>query len=370
MTNVSDPPEEALLVTLDWADLVTSSPAVEPALEKAFATPDSTGILAIRNVPHFVQAKKDFLPQAHTLATLPPDYLNEHLTDADSLFNAGWSHGKEKLRDDTPDLAKGSFYFNPVTDLPGTPEDREKYPLSYPQNLWPEIIPGFQVNAKKLGCILKEAVVEVTRHLDALAGARQPEYPEHFLYNAMKDTDKVKARLLYYFPLDSTDTPQKDSWIGWHNDSGFLTALAGDLYINHETGDIVDCPDHSAGLYVATRDGRQLHVSIPEDCLAVQMGECTQIVTGGAVSATPHCVRGAAKQPKIARCSMPCFVDTPPIFQLNIPKGSSREAVLDAAVPYAKVPPLAERWTGNGMAFGDFLTQTFSLYYNWGNKKE
>jgi hypothetical protein len=37
-----------------------------------------------------------------------------------SMYNVGWSHGKEKLGD-TPDFAKGSFYANPLYDEPGTP---------------------------------------------------------------------------------------------------------------------------------------------------------------------------------------------------------------------------------------------------------
>eukprot|EP00957_Ditylum_brightwellii_P065271 4950814-Ditylum_brightwellii.AAC.1 len=60
----------------------------------------------------------------------------------------------------------------------------------------------------------------------------------------MKQTEKAKGRLLYYFPLDNGEVKDdvnnaKDdadiaeySWIGWHNDSGFLTALAGDTKWN------------------------------------------------------------------------------------------------------------------------------------------
>jgi isopenicillin N synthase-like dioxygenase len=355
----SSPPEEAEIVIIDWQELIKGSPSV--ALEQAFG-PTGTGIVALRNVPGFVQAKEAFLPLAHTLATLPADYLEANMTDPESLYNAGWSHGKEKLGDKA-DLAKGSFYYNPVTDVPGTPEDRANYPFSYPKNVWPEEkIPSFKEKACCIGVILKDAVVELTRHLDALAHARQKSYPPTFLHDTLKDTEKVKARLLYYFP--TTNTKQQDSWIGWHNDSGFLTALAGDLYVNHETGQVLeDCPDPKAGLYVATQDERVLHVTIPKDCMAVQMGECTQIVTGGTVCATPHCVRGTSG---VARISLPCFVDTPPTAPLLMPEGSTREAILaGSAAASRRVPPLEKRWTRNGMPFGDFLKQTFELYYDF-----
>jgi hypothetical protein len=106
----------AAVVIIDWNDLqltaednLTSTSTMALALERAFAAPTSTGIVAIRNVPGFVAAKNACLPLAHTLAHLPADYLENELTDPASLFNSGWSHGKEKLGD-VPDTAKGSLF--------------------------------------------------------------------------------------------------------------------------------------------------------------------------------------------------------------------------------------------------------------------
>lgn len=349
---------------LDWTEIAASETSADllAKLEHALG-PNGIGLVAIRNVPDFVSTKQSFLPQAHQLVHLPSDYLESALTDPSSLYNAGWSHGKEKLGD-KPDTAKGSFYYNPVTDLPGTEQDRHKYPYSYPLNKWPtEKMPDFQEEAKRMGMILKQATVHLAKHIDALAASKCHDYPEQFLYQKMKDTDKVKARLLYYFPQEAQQVSE-DSWIGWHNDSGFLTALGGDLYVNHETGEPMECPDPDAGLYVADRQQQARKIDLPADCCAVQIGECTQIVTGGAVRATPHCVRGA-KAPNVARISLPCFVDTPPYQVLAVPPSASREEVLESAANSTKVPPLGPRWTGNDMTFGEFLQRTFSMYYDW-----
>jgi isopenicillin N synthase-like dioxygenase len=435
MTTAAAPTMTPELVILDWKDIAfndshhgaggesTSSPSsssftspliVMEALERALGE-NGMGLVAIRNVPGFVAAKQAFLPQAHKLVKLPREYLEgDELTDQASLYNAGWSHGKEKLGNGVPDLAKGSYYFNPITDLPGSPQDRATYPLSYPPNKWPsnEMLPDFKNQAVTLGCLLKNVVVTLCRHVDALAaqkvGAAAGYYPADFLYNVMKDTEKVKARLLYYFPLETTTTTTtatagtettkkssssaasaEDSWTGWHLDSGFLTALAGDFYVNHETGEILEqSPDPNSGLYIVDRHDQVRHVQVPADCLAVQIGECTQICTGGAVVATPHCVRGcvpttapaaadsttptttvATTTPpafsRVARISMPCFIDTPPTFPLSVPHGSSREQVLQAGLQSRRVPPLEMRWTRNGMTFGDFLNDTFAIYYDW-----
>jgi isopenicillin N synthase-like dioxygenase len=133
--------------------------------------------------------------------------------------------------------------------------------------------------------------------------------------------------------------------------------------VNHKTGKIIDCPEEEAGLYVVDRvhPTRTLKIVIPFDCLAVQIGECTEILTGGAVQATPHCVRGCHFTQDIGRISLPCFVDTPPSFALKMPPNCTREQVL-AATCTNKVPLLEHRWSP-GITFGDFLQQTFSMYY-------
>ncbi|KAL7563724.1 hypothetical protein ACA910_020414 [Epithemia clementina (nom. ined.)] len=360
------------LVILEWDDVVASETTEQllNALEHSLG-PGGIGLVAIRNVPNVVQAKQECLPQAHMLANLPLDYLENHLTHKPSLYNAGWSHGKEKLGD-KPDFAKGSFYFNPVTDKPGTEEDRKNFPLSYPTNIWPEDdkIPGFKDKAVRLGQILTGVVIEIAKHVDALAQTKVPNYPLQFLYNALKDTDKAKARLLYYFPLTQTNNDDEDaaedSWIGWHADSGFLTALAGDMYVDHGTGQIIPNPDPDAGLYVLDRNNVCHRVNLPSDCVAVQIGECTQIVTGGVVGATPHCVRGPSVSSSVSRISLACFVDTAPSFPLLAPQGSSREEVLaESGLPNRRVPPLNARWTTDGMTFGDFLQKSFEIYYDW-----
>lgn len=354
-----------MVEVIDYEDLIqgpNEANSISEKVEKAFGV-GSVGVIAISNVPGFVDRKAAFLPLAYQLARLPPAYLEEELTDEESRYNTGWSHGKEKLGD-KPDFAKGSFFFNPVADVAGSDEDRAKYPLSYPRNVWPDRIPGFETAAKEMGCLMKDVAVLLSKHIDAVAAKSVPNYSPSTLHDTLKDTEKVKGRLLYYFPLDSAENepPKEDSWIGWHNDSGFLTALAGDMYVNHETGEILsESPDPDAGLYVVNRDNEVVQIKIPRDCMAIQMGECVQILTGGAVYATPHCVRGASV-PGISRISFPCFIDTPPGFPLRMPPGCTREQVLQET---NRVPPLGMRWTEDGMTMGDFLNKSIAVYYDW-----
>ena len=429
------------VVIIDYEDLLSdpeepsSKVKLYPLLTRAFGSktygnsnsvsepspphPPPLGLIAIRNIPTFVSKKQKLFQKIFNLATLPQDYLEGNLTDAKSLYNAGWSHGKEKLgRNATPDLSKASFYFNPITDVPGTEEERDLYPASYPCNIWPDesVTPGFEDCAKSLGCLMKDVVVLLARHIDVFVSdvIENSDESKRKLVKIgaeMEKTEKVKGRILYYFPLDiengsaeekctnkttNTITKKEDSWIGWHNDSGFLTALAGDAYIDHTTGKILDKKyvDPSAGLHVMDRNGTVVKVDIPEDCMGIQIGECLQIVTGGAVVATPHCVRGADPYYKytdiedennlkvknnVARISFPCFIDTIPSFPLSVPGGCKREDVIkstvrsarsvdDTSSSYSIVPPLEDRWVKDGMEFGVFLQKTFAMYYDWSLK--
>lgn len=388
---MTDPnPPSPHLVIVDFQDISDPSKDLTNELERAIggrlslSTTDESnaatplGIIAIRNVPGFVEAKNKFLPMAHTLAHLKPEYL-QSLEDPTSLYNAGWSHGREKLSAE-PDFAKASYYFNPLVDVPGTQEERDKYPASYPSNKWPNEndlpqLKEFKQSAQTLGKILHQTVVHLAKHIDAMAAKKVVGYRKDLLFDAMKHTEKAKGRLLYYYPIDQTKKSQEDNWIGWHNDSGFLTSHAGDLFLDDETSFPLspDQIDPEAGLYVTDRAGKSIHVKIPEDCMFVQIGECVQILTGGVVVATPHCVRGPRAgfgthcdtAVKVARISCPCFIDSKPSFPLTLPEGCTRENVCHSGVGREKVPLLEERWLENGMSFGSFLQKSFEKYYDW-----
>lgn len=358
------------------------------------------GIIGIRGVPGWTETYSTALRLSHALAHLPRESL-QRLEDENSLFNAGWSHGKEKLGD-KPDFAKGSFYFNPLSDLPGTEEQRRQLPWALPPNRWPQELPELEAACKALGRCMHEAVSHVARLVDRSMRGRVPGYSQD-LGCLIRETEKCKGRLLYYFPpaqgaaapkaparrrlldwlpcfeglagrsaANSHEAVPEDGWIAWHNDSGYFTALTPDIYIDDDTGQVIDNPDPTAaGLWVVTRDGSSSHVTIPRDCMCVQVGECVQVVTGGLLVATPHCVRSCrpslTKGRRVARASCPCFVDAHPAQQLKMPAGARREEVLARGLS-TKVPPLGERWTHDGQTFGDFLGESFRRYYDWAVK--
>eukprot|EP00698_Gefionella_okellyi_P004848 TRINITY_DN14482_c0_g1_i1.p1 TRINITY_DN14482_c0_g1~~TRINITY_DN14482_c0_g1_i1.p1 ORF type:complete len:389 (+),score=91.79 TRINITY_DN14482_c0_g1_i1:59-1225(+) len=348
------------LVRLDYADLLAGRD-VSDAVYAAYG-PKGLGALTIKNVPEYAELRRALLPMSHKVAHLPAD-AKTALEDPESMWNAGWSHGKEKLGDE-PDFAKGSFYNNPLYDEAGTAEERAKYPFFYPKNRWPKELPAVEPAFKALGRVMHEAVVLLAAQVDRLTASRIPSYVSTLMQHQMRNTQKVKGRLLYYFPTDKTNV--EDAWIGWHNDSGFFTALTRDMFFNDVTGAPMDNPDPNGGLWIVNRSGGSVRVHIPEDDIAVQCGEGLQIVTGGLLLATPHAVRASQAPPgvKLARATFPVFIDTAAEFPLSPPKGIQRAQVFDS-VMVSKVPPLEKRWLRDGVKFVDFLGDTFTQYYAW-----
>lgn len=98
-------------------------------------------------------------------------------------------------------------------------------------------------------------------------------------------------------PIAQNEDPDSD-WCGWHTDHGSLTGLTSAIYTAPDgtvmpegTGSKID-PD--TGLYIRDRSGHEHRVAIPPADIAFQLGESSQIHSGGLLIATPHYVRGPA----------------------------------------------------------------------------
>jgi hypothetical protein len=85
-------------------------------IHEAYASTDSLGIIVLTDMPkNYSTLRMKVLPLAQKLVNLSPVDL-EAMTIPNADFQVGWSYGKEKLDKDRVDIAKGSFYFNPLTD--------------------------------------------------------------------------------------------------------------------------------------------------------------------------------------------------------------------------------------------------------------
>ncbi|RKP35591.1 hypothetical protein BJ085DRAFT_28259 [Dimargaris cristalligena] len=351
----SKTPEGAVII--DFASLVgddSTVPDLTAHIEEAFGEKDHClGLVLVRNIPNLVAYRDALLDRTPGLAHLPAAE-KDRLTDPGSRFLFGWSHGREMMNG-KPDWRKGSFYANPVLDQPAALLSSsssssaaaavvtdhalvEGYPEYYSGNSWPqeEHLPGFKEAFQELGQLIVQVGSLIAVHCDRYLAQKVPDYNPAFLQTLIKNSDTIKARLLHYFPesppadanttttnkdptettppASKDDSPDFDSWCGWHLDHSCLTGLTAAKFIDTRSlaeserlGEAemqytskqlqtnlpaVACPDPQAGLYIKTRSNKVVRVRIPDDALAFQTGEALEIVSAGRLLATPHCVRG------------------------------------------------------------------------------
>ena len=352
---------EAVLQTIDYDALLNSTDeqAVETAVARAFG-PQGLGVLAVTNIPPSLTEKRQrLLRLGQKLGTLPDDVLKQY-ERPELCYCAGWSRGREKFRGQL-DVAKGSWYANGLhRDAAGdNPSLRERYPESTTEPQWPA--------PELLGDSLEDAFRDLSRDLHALSrhvlrrcdavaerALRKRGVAYETTLSAVVDRSRLHVgRLLHYFPRDASGT-----WCGWHNDNSIITALAPALFYD-AAGSEVPAPP-GAGLTALSRSGAEHRVAPPRGSVLFQIGEAAQILTAGALMATPHAVH-AGELASCSREAFALFVEPAWDEPLDVPRGCARA---DALADYnGAIPPLAKRLPRLPVAFAQFLADSVKEYY-------
>ena len=393
------------VVVLQYSDLLAEKDLTSE-IEKAYG-PEGLGILAVEGAPEVARQRQALLPLAPRFASMPQDVkaLYEH---PESFWSFGWSHGKEKLQG-RPDFAKGSYYNNPMENTPFTDENVIKEYISFAHpNIWPtKHLPELEHAFMELGQTIVRVGKLVAKQCDKFVEKQSPGYERGKLSRVLDESRVTKARLLHYFPpgndakltmnsnltkevqppprfrgrsgsfsetLDRQEGSKVDSaitlmdnhndgndaiddefssWCGWHNDHGSLTGLCPAMYFQEPTD---SCPTHvqlaknpcpSAGLYIRARSGSLHQVKAPStSCLLFQIGETSQIHSGGILQATPHAVKGTSRT-DVCRSSFAVFMEPGWDGDMQAPSDrkpdDAQSSLAEAALPKG-VPPLKERW--------------------------
>eukprot|EP00301_Raphidiophrys_heterophryoidea_P013405 c2080_g1_i1.p1 GENE.c2080_g1_i1~~c2080_g1_i1.p1 ORF type:complete len:379 (-),score=79.54 c2080_g1_i1:800-1936(-) len=357
------------LVILNYDDLVAGKD-LSHEIAKAYGF-EGLGLLAVKGVPDFARRRNRLLPLARKFALLPEE-TKKKCEHQESYFSFGWSHGKERFYG-VPDLAKGSYYANPQSDEPEKdPELIKKYPAFVHPNIWPEDMPELAEAFKECGQLMVQVGEMVAAECDRFIKSKCATYEEGKLTRVIKTSKCCKGRLLHYFDPVSVlssvvaaggDPARADSWCGWHNDHGSLTALCPGMILNAD-GVEVESPDPNAGLFIHTRQGKTVKVNVPGDYMAFQIGETAQVHSGGILQATPHCVMGGKAQ-GVTRESFAVFMEPNWDEPMNVPAerqpsdammGSKKELL-----PFG-VPMLEVRWDAQDL-FSEFTDKTLKHYY-------
>lgn len=126
-----------------------------------------------------------------------------------------------------------------------------------------------------------------------------------------------------------------------------------------QDGETVSNPDPNSGLFIQSRSGGEpVRMVLPADCCAFQIGESSQILSGGRLRATPHAVSGSAMA-KVSRESFALFLQPNEDFTLDLPEGTSID---DLGVPLrSDVASIQSRWKP-GQTFGEFHWATIKKF--------
>ncbi|KAI9824176.1 MAG: hypothetical protein M1826_007434 [Phylliscum demangeonii] len=324
------------VITVSLQDLEANSVPFH-TLEAAFGT-TSLGILLVHGLPaQYLDLRGRVLGYASLLANLPADELAK-LECAEAKWLVGWSRGRETLKNGVYDRLKGSFYVNCAfyqrekrrkdaggqwltseIDARQNPSLNQAttsahHPSAFPEyttpNRWSaeSVLAGFRPDVTALCTLMIDTAVLVARACDRYAEATVDRYPARCLEQMVRRSTTTKARLLHYFPPpapperttddDDADDEDDDSWCATHLDHGCLTALTSALWVDESTRPLREttapCSSGSsaaAGLYIRSRTGATVPITIPPDQLAFQTGEALQILTRGHFHAVSHFVK-------------------------------------------------------------------------------
>ena len=98
-----------------------------------------------------------------------------------------------------------------------------------------------------------------------------------------------------------------------------ITGLASAIFVDATTQTEIKKAHlnlEACGLFVQRKDGSFFKVAIPEDCVAFQIGQASQVATDGALIATPHLVKGI-QMAHVARNTFAVFIQPPNDFCLK-----------------------------------------------------
>ncbi|WVQ71633.1 hypothetical protein IAR50_001173 [Cryptococcus sp. DSM 104548] len=293
-------------VVIPYPDLAhPHDPHLRERLRQALGShKGALGIVIISGLPEgFPALREKLFRLAQELATLP-DHEKQKLERPETSYMFGWSHGKEVMNG-RPDTQKGSYYANPLLDLPDVSEQlRQEHPEYYAGNVWPRGIRGleeFEETFKALGRIIFETGVLLAQACDGFVESSLPNRNET-ISSLIRQSKSNKARLLHYYPQspeamsDSVSTMRNDALCGAHMDHSLLTGLCSAMYLDAaDPSKVVPSPSDVAGLWIYPRESDSMvKVSIPEDCLAFQTGEALSLLTSQRLAATPHFVSGSS----------------------------------------------------------------------------
>lgn len=227
----------------------------------------------------------------------------------DLWFQRGWTPPnteKAVVAGGQPDFKECWF----AAPIEADPEIASMYPQIYAENIWPAAADGFdaadfRARYVRMGKELQRAGEALLRGCALGLGLAEETFVD-----VVQGGPHV-TRLLHYLPLDAQQIARNVLWGEEHTDFNLVTLLPGGRFYDGERRPCAR-PDDRSGLYLRTRPsaeephGALVRGVAPAGCIVAQVGQQLEILTGGAMLATPHVVT-APGVPGFSRASAAHF---------------------------------------------------------------
>ncbi|CAN6327343.1 unnamed protein product [Urochloa humidicola] len=332
-------PPTVRAVTIPFADLRDRGKDLSGKIEEGLGR-QGLGIVSITGVPGYPELRKRLLRLAPRVANLPEE-VKKQLEDPSSRYNFGWSHGKQKFESGKFDTLKGSYFANPVLNVPTTDDALvTRFPSYCRPNIWPtDDLPELETAFKDLGKLVLEVGLMLAHHCDCYVmnqelGPCAGESLEQTLARSSKQKEDQSV----------------SSWCGWHTDYASLTGLTCALFMRK--CEEIPCPDSGAGLHIRSRDNQVVKVTFEDDELAYITGETAEILSRGHLRATPHCVKAPSSEDA-------SLVDRS-TFALFVQPNWDKKIKIPSEHPYHRelsIPP------NETLAYGEYSERILSKHY-------
>lgn len=248
--------------------ITTMLPAIYPEFRKFF------------NLPEKIKMKTERKDTGHQIGYTP------------SFTEVGLACRRVGSRPEQPD-AKECYFMR--TELPSSHSMKTRFPLSYPDNIWPKEVPNLKPAMTELFKALYDCGTSVLELINEYLG-NQPGYLPGIVQNS-----PTSMRAIHYPPL-TADQVGKVQWACKHTDINLLTVLPAST---------------RSGLWIRCLDGTWISGTPTENAVIVQAGDMLQWHTRGFLRSAVHEVRPPMEETKEGRLSAALFMHPRSDFILN-----------------------------------------------------
>jgi len=270
--------------SLDLADFLSGDPARKQKFVADLGEAYNTiGFIALRNHGLSDELTARLYDTVKKFFALPDEvkqkYENPELAGQRGYIGKGKEHAKGR---NTGDLKEFYHVGQEVTDNDPIKEE-------YPDNIWPEEIPGFKETTLTAYKALEKAGKEILRAL-----ALYLDLEENYFDDKVHNGNSI-LRPIHYFPIEDPDSVPADAVrAAEHGDINLITLLMG---------------ASADGLQVLRRDGKWIPITALPEQIVVNVGDMLARLTNNKLKSTIHRVVNPPRElMNTSRYSIPFFM--------------------------------------------------------------